>query len=86
MTASGIYHIIARRGRQCGMEVSPHRFRHHFSHTWLARGGAEGDLMELKGWTSPADAPPLRHQRPQRRCRRERRPALRTLTGSHVGS
>ena len=26
---------------------------HHFSHTWLDRGGAEGDLMELNGWTSP---------------------------------
>jgi integrase/recombinase XerD len=53
MTASGIYQVIARRGRQCGVEVSPHRFRHHFSHTWLDRGGAEGDLMELNGWTSP---------------------------------
>ena len=27
--------------------------RHHFSHTWLDRGGAEGDLMELNGWSSP---------------------------------
>ena len=33
--------------------VYPHRFRHHFSHTWLDRGGPEGDLMELNGWTSP---------------------------------
>jgi len=31
----------------------PHRFRHHFSHTWLDRGGAERDPMELNGWTSP---------------------------------
>ena len=53
MTASGIYQVIARRGRQCGVEVFPHRFRHHFSHTWLDRGGPEGDLMELNGWTSP---------------------------------
>ncbi len=53
MTASGIYQVIVRRGRQCGIEVFPHRFRHHFSHTWLDRGGAEGDLMELNGWTSP---------------------------------
>ena len=53
MTASGIYQVIARRGRECGIEVFPHRFRHHFSHTWLDRGGAEGDLMELNGWTSP---------------------------------
>jgi len=27
--------------------------RHDFSHTWLDRGGAERDLMELNGWTSP---------------------------------
>jgi site-specific recombinase XerD len=53
MTASGIYQAIARRGRQCGIEAFPHRFRHHFSHTWLDHGGAEGDLMELNGWTSP---------------------------------
>jgi integrase/recombinase XerD len=53
MTASGIYQAVARRGRQCGVEVWPHRFRHHFSHTWLERGGPEGDLMELNGWSSP---------------------------------
>ncbi len=35
------------------MAVYPHRFRHHFSHIWLDRGGAEGDLMELNGWVSP---------------------------------
>ncbi|HEY7431642.1 MAG TPA: site-specific integrase [Streptosporangiaceae bacterium] len=52
MTASGVYQVIARRGRECGVEVFPHRFRHHFSHNWLDRG-AEGDLMELNGWTSP---------------------------------
>ncbi|HEY1003395.1 MAG TPA: tyrosine-type recombinase/integrase [Streptosporangiaceae bacterium] len=51
--ASGIYQIIKRRGRQCGVEAYPHRFRHHFSHTWLERGGAPGDLMELNGWSSP---------------------------------
>ena len=53
LTAAGIYQMIARRGRQCGVDVYPHRFRHHFSHTWLDRGGPEGDLMELNGWTSP---------------------------------
>jgi site-specific recombinase XerD len=53
LTASGIYQVIARRGRECGVDVFPHRFRHHFSHTWLDRGGPEGDLMELNGWTSP---------------------------------
>jgi integrase/recombinase XerD len=53
LTANGIYQMIARRGRQAGVAVHPHRFRHHFSHTWLDRGGPEGDLMELNGWASP---------------------------------
>ncbi len=53
MTANGIYQMVARRGKQCAVDVWPHRFRHHFSHTWLDRGGAEGDLMELNGWSSP---------------------------------
>ena len=53
LTANGIYEMVKRRGRQCGVQVYPHRFRHHFSHTWLDRGGAEGDLMELNGWSSP---------------------------------
>jgi len=53
MTANGIYQMIVRRGRLAGVEVWPHRFRHHFSHTWLDRGGPEGNLMELNGWSSP---------------------------------
>jgi len=53
LTASGIYQVISRRGVQAGVAVHPHRFRHHFSHTWLVRGGPEGDLMELNGWSSP---------------------------------
>jgi site-specific recombinase XerD len=53
LTANGIYQMVARRGQQAGVAVYPHRFRHHFSHTWLDRGGAEGDLMELNGWSSP---------------------------------
>ena len=40
-------------GRQAGMDAWTYRFRHHFSHTWLDRGGAEGDLMELNDWSSP---------------------------------
>lgn len=53
LTPAGIYQAVARRGQQCGVAVYPHRFRHHFSQTWLDRGGAEGDLMELNGWSSP---------------------------------
>ena len=33
MTASGIYQMIERRGRQAGVEVNPHKFRHTFSHS-----------------------------------------------------
>ena len=53
LTRDGIYQVVKRRGGQAGVKVYPHRFRHHFSHTWLERGGAEGDLMELNGWSSP---------------------------------
>ena len=53
MTPSGIYQMVCRRGEQAGVEVNPHKFRHNFSHSWLDKGGAEGDLMELNGWTSP---------------------------------
>ena len=42
MTANGIYQMIARRGRQCGVDAWPHRFRHQISPTWLDRDGAEG--------------------------------------------
>ena len=53
LTPAGIYQLVARRGEQAGLAVHPQRFRHHFSHTWLDRGGAPGDLMELNGWSSP---------------------------------
>jgi integrase/recombinase XerD len=53
MTASGVYQMIERHGRRVGVEVNPHKFRHTFSHNWLDNGGAEGDLMELNGWSSP---------------------------------
>jgi len=50
---TGIYQLVVRRGQECGVLLYPHRFRHHFCQAWLDRGGAEGDLMELNGWTSP---------------------------------
>jgi len=50
---SGICQLVVRRGEECGVRLHPHRFQHHFSHAWLERGGAEGDLMELNGWVSP---------------------------------
>jgi hypothetical protein len=53
LTPNGIYQAVARVGERVGVAVYPH----HFSHTWLDRGGAEGDLMELNGW-SPRRCPP----------------------------
>jgi len=53
VTPDGIYQIVVKAGKRAGVTVYPHRFRHHFSHTWLDRGGDGGDLMELNGWASP---------------------------------
>jgi integrase len=53
MTASGLYQIVVDRARQAGLpKLHPHQFRHSFAHQYLARGGQEGDLMRLAGWTS----------------------------------
>jgi site-specific recombinase XerD len=79
MTANGIYQMIARRGRQCGVDAWTHRFRHHFSHTWLDRGGGEGDLMELNGWSS---AQMLRRYGASARSARARRTYDRVMEGS----
>ena len=38
VTSDGIYQMVARRGGQAGVDVYPHRFRHHFSRTWSAAG------------------------------------------------
>jgi site-specific recombinase XerD len=39
MTASGIYQVIVRRGRQCRIGVFPHRFRHTSATPgWTAAG------------------------------------------------
>ena len=77
LTAAGIYQMTARRGRQCGVDAFPHRFRHHFSHTWLDRGGPEGDLMELAGWAS---AQMLRRYGASARSARARRSYDRIMT------
>ena len=53
MTPSGIYQMTCRRGAQASVEVHPHKFRQDCYHTWRDKGGAEGDLMELNGWSSP---------------------------------
>ena len=53
LTSDGVYQVVVKRGKESGVKLYPHRFRHHFCHTWLDRGGEGGDLMELNGWSSP---------------------------------
>lgn len=54
-TSSGIYQIVRDRGQQAGIaNLHPHTFRHTMAHDWMAAGLAEGDLMRLAGWKSPA--------------------------------
>ncbi len=55
MTPSGIRQMVWRRSDAAGIgRIHPHQLRHTFAHTWLANGGAEGDLMRLTGWRSRA--------------------------------
>lgn len=70
MTPKGIYQVVRRRGRRLGLDIHPHLFRHTFTDRWLDAGGAEGDLMELLGWDSPAM---LRHYGRSARGARARR-------------
>lgn len=46
----------ALRGRAEAAGVAgfhPHRLRHTAAHRWLAKGGSEGGLMAVAGWTRP---------------------------------
>ena len=65
LTTAGIYQMIARHGRRCGLSVYSHRLRHHFS-----RLAGPRRAPRETSWNStagpPADALRLRRQRPQR--------------------
>lgn len=53
MTVSGVSDAVERRAKQAGLDgFHVHLLRHAFAHSWLASGGAEGDLMSLAGWKS----------------------------------
>jgi site-specific recombinase XerD len=54
MTDNGVSQAIRRRARIAGIadRANLHRFRHTFSHLWLAGGGQGEDLMMLMGWRS----------------------------------
>lgn len=53
-THFGIEGVVESRGRQAGLDVNPHLFRHTFAHMWLDGGGNEGDLQKIAGWSNPA--------------------------------
>jgi site-specific recombinase XerD len=51
LTASGLLHMLRRRGREAGIPgLFTHAFRHTAAHLQLAQGAQEGDLMRLMGW------------------------------------
>jgi integrase len=55
LTAGGIAQMIYRRCDQAGVpRAHPHAFRHTWAHEARVAGMAEGDLMVLGGWTTPA--------------------------------
>jgi site-specific recombinase XerD len=54
LTDNGVAQMVRRRAKQAGLShLNPHQFRHTFSHLWLSRGGTEGDLMKIAGWSTP---------------------------------
>lgn len=53
LTKWGIVEMLKRRCARAGIPfINAHRFRHTFSHRWLAAGGNEHDLARLNGWRS----------------------------------
>jgi site-specific recombinase XerD len=52
LTDTGVEQVVKRRGKQAGLKVHPHAFRHGFAHSMLAAGMQENDLMRLAGWRS----------------------------------
>jgi len=55
MTASGVYQVIERRGRDAGVEVNPHKFRHTFSHVLkMGRIASDASFGRLREHALPA--------------------------------
>jgi site-specific recombinase XerD len=59
LLGNGVYQMLKRRAARVKVKdgeqrrpFNPHRFRHDFSHRWMAKGGSEPDLMTLNGWSS----------------------------------
>ena len=69
---AGLYDALARRANEAGVpDFHPHKLRHTAAHRWLSKGGSEGGLMSVAGWSdrtcscaTPGPAP--RSERPRR--------------------
>ena len=49
-----LHKTLAWRAELAGVpNFHPHRLRHTAAHRWLAKGGSEGGLMAVAGWTRP---------------------------------
>ena len=49
-----LHKTLAMRAEMAGIRgFHPHRLRHTAAHRWLSKGGSEGGLMAVAGWTRP---------------------------------
>jgi integrase/recombinase XerC len=51
LSDTGVGQMLERRAKAIVADFHPHMFRHAFAHRFLDRGGEEGDLMRIMGWT-----------------------------------
>lgn len=50
----GLHRTLKWRAELAGITAfHPHRLRHTAAHRWLEKGGSEGGLMAVAGWTRP---------------------------------
>ncbi len=53
LSYAGLYSTLRKRAEAAGIpDFHPHRLRHTAASRWLTRGGSEGGLMAVAGWTS----------------------------------
>ena len=53
-TYYALHKSLAMRAERAGVAgFHPHALRHTAAHRWLAKGGSEGGLMAVAGWTRP---------------------------------
>ncbi len=53
-TYDALHKTLAMRADRAGViGFHPHMLRHTAAHRWLAKGGSEGGLMAVAGWTRP---------------------------------